>query len=206
MTPTAKSLIVDLLSTLRRGSMPVRALVSAAELFGIPENNLRVALARLRARGTVERDERGRYRLGTRAEATRREVAAWRRRHEAIRPWDGRIWVGLLSPAAKRHPTALTRALRLLGFRKLLPGLDIRPDNLEGGIALARERLFALDPSLAKNTGCLVLGVTDLDGETEKRARSLWDAAERAYLRAGPAARGAPPSLVIWGFRIDATS
>ena len=47
MDPSPRSLILDLLSTLGRSSAPVRALVSAAGLFGIRENSLRVALARL---------------------------------------------------------------------------------------------------------------------------------------------------------------
>src|SRR5262249_42721908 len=47
--PTAKSLILDLLSTIGERSMPVRALVAAADLFAIEENSLRVALARLLA-------------------------------------------------------------------------------------------------------------------------------------------------------------
>ena len=71
MGPTARSLILDLLSTLRRGAAPVRALVAAAGLFGIGENSLRVALARLLAAGMVERDARGQYRLGPGARAAR---------------------------------------------------------------------------------------------------------------------------------------
>ena len=43
--------------------MPVRALVEAGRCFGIGDNSLRVALARLLARGRVERNMRGRYRL-----------------------------------------------------------------------------------------------------------------------------------------------
>ena len=74
MRPTAKSLILDLLSTLRRGSMPVRALVAAGSFFGIEENALRVALTRLLARGLVERDERGQYRAGSRAGALDRWI------------------------------------------------------------------------------------------------------------------------------------
>ena len=35
MKPTAKSLVLDLLSTLQRGTMPVRALVDAGALFGL---------------------------------------------------------------------------------------------------------------------------------------------------------------------------
>ena len=41
MDVSPRSLILDLLSTLSRGSMPVRALVRAGDLFGISENNLR---------------------------------------------------------------------------------------------------------------------------------------------------------------------
>jgi hypothetical protein len=59
--------------------MPVRALVTAGEGFGIAGNSIRVALARLLAAGRIERDERGRYRLGAGAEAVRRHVVAWRR-------------------------------------------------------------------------------------------------------------------------------
>jgi len=55
MRPTAKSLILDLLSTARGGAMPVRALIAAAALFEIGENGVRVELARLSARGLVQR-------------------------------------------------------------------------------------------------------------------------------------------------------
>jgi len=68
--PSAKSVILDLLSTLRRGSMPVRALIEAGALFGFSGNHVRVTLARLRRSGLVERDERGRYRLGASAART----------------------------------------------------------------------------------------------------------------------------------------
>ncbi|MEO2236657.1 MAG: hypothetical protein ABGW95_00195, partial [Candidatus Poseidoniia archaeon] len=51
--PSSKSLILDLLSTLRRGAMPVRALVAAGELFDITPNSLRVSLARLCSTGVA---------------------------------------------------------------------------------------------------------------------------------------------------------
>ena len=63
MAPSPKGLVLDLLSTVRTGSMPVRALVAAGGLFGIDENRLRVALTRLLAERLVERDQRGAYRL-----------------------------------------------------------------------------------------------------------------------------------------------
>jgi hypothetical protein len=59
MQPTAKSVILDLLSSLRGRAMPVRALVAAGGLFDISAESMRVALARLLQRGTSERGARG---------------------------------------------------------------------------------------------------------------------------------------------------
>ena len=57
--------------------MPVRALVDAGRLFGIEENAIRVALARLRASGQVESTARGRYRLGPAAAPVESEISEW---------------------------------------------------------------------------------------------------------------------------------
>ena len=174
MQPTAKSLILDLLSTLGRGTMPVGALVEASRLFGIEENSLRVSLARLFAMGTVERDQRGAYRLGTTTEAVRQEVHGWRDLSERLRPWKG-DWIGVhtapLPGARARQRQRRERALRLLGFETLQPGLQVRPDNLAGGVPEARGRLVAL----GLETGTPVFGLRQLDPLTDLRARSLWD-------------------------------
>ena len=95
MTPSAKSLILDLLSTLPpRRPVPVGALVRAGAMFDLGENRLRVALARLRSRGLVESDERGLYRLGAAAHAVSRQVRSWRTLEETVCPWDG-SWVAV---------------------------------------------------------------------------------------------------------------
>lgn len=169
MPVTPKSLILDLLSTLRGGSMPVRALVAAAALFGIRENGLRVALARLYAGRLVERDERGRYRLGPGTSAVSDRVTAWRRIEERLRPWDGG-WVAVHT--GRRKPDARTaRALRFLGLRDLEPGLAVRPDNLAGGVPAVRVGLASLGMG-----GAPVFGLRELDPARDLAARSLWDA------------------------------
>ena len=103
--------------------MPVRALVAAGLCFGIAENSVRVALTRLHAAGTVDRDERGSYRLGERTEATRREVASWKTRHQDVVEWTKRRWIGVIGEAprrlGRRTAAAQERALLLLGFREL---------------------------------------------------------------------------------------
>ncbi|MFQ5696912.1 MAG: PaaX family transcriptional regulator [Myxococcota bacterium] len=183
MSPTPRSLILDLLSTLRSGSMPVRALVQAGALFGLDGNAVRVALARLCAAGQVESLQRGHYRLGAGAEAIQREVVAWRGSRRATRRWDG-AWIAMLPPGAKggrerdargrglaqpgraRHE----RALRLAGLRPLTAGLSVRPDNLEAGLQGARARLLALGIW----PGSAVFRALDLGPELEARARDLW--------------------------------
>lgn len=184
MGPTAKSLILDLLTTLRGGEMPVRALVAAGALFGIGENNIRVSLARLLSAQVVVRDDRGSYRLGERAEPVRGRVGSWRRVGERVVAWN-QAWVGLQPGPLPRGSAAARRrceqARRFLGFRELRPGLLVRPDNLTGGVTGVREQL----EGLGLEAGALVFGVRDLDREADARARSLWDG---AALAAGHAA------------------
>ena len=171
--PTSRSFVLDLLSTLRRGAMPVRALIEAAARFGIAEGSVRVALTRLLAEDLVERDERGQYRLGAAALPIRSRVAAWRDLDARVGPWSG-DWVGVLGspPASRAVQRKSTRALALLGFRTLVRGLSVRPDNLTGGIDAMREELAAL--GLAP--GSIVCALRDLDPVTDARARALWDA------------------------------
>lgn len=170
--PTAKSLILDLLSTLRGRSMPVSALIEAAQLFDIGDNNVRVALARLCSARVVEHDERGLYRLGDSAAAVERQITSWRRLSDRVRDWDG-CWIAVHAAASTRGPAGRrnAQALRLLGFRELDPLLSVRPDNLTGGVADVRDELLAL--GLAANAA--VFGLRDLDTSRDQRARQLWD-------------------------------
>jgi phenylacetic acid degradation operon negative regulatory protein len=183
--PSAKSFLLDLLSTLRRGAMPVRALVDSAALFGIAEGSVRVALTRLLAEGLVERDERGQYRLGAGAEPVRKRVAAWRDLDAQLRPWTG-AWIGVAAARAPSRPAQRRseRALDLLGLRPLARDLFVRPDNLAGGVERVRGELAAL--GLAP--GSIHFELRALDPVSEARARSLWDADAlvaryRAHLR-----------------------
>ncbi len=177
-TPSARSLVLDLLSTLRRGAMPVRALVEAAALFGIAENSVRVALSRLSTAGLVESDERGRYRMGSAAAALRGRVASWRRLDERVVEWSGG-WLAVMPAGggtARADRRRSERALRWMGFRELRRGLSVRPDNLAGGVDAARRELREL--GLA--SGALVCELHALDEWSEARARSLWDVEGRA--------------------------
>jgi phenylacetic acid degradation operon negative regulatory protein len=176
VTPTARSLILDLLSTLRRGTMPVGALVEAGALFGLAGNAVRVALTRLLESRYVVRDQRGRYRLGAGAEAVDRRVRSWRDLDRSTRPWQSGSWLAVQSVApATRSRTGVDsgreRALRMFGFRELVPGLAIRPDNLREETADLRQEMRALglpEPDL-------VFALRGLDPEREAEARGLWE-------------------------------
>ena len=171
--PTPRSLIVDLLSTLRRGSMPVAALCQAAALFGIADGSVRVALHRLQAEGRVESDERGQYRLGAAAAPVQAVVAGWRDLDRRTRAWNGR-WIAVHGDVARRSRTRIdpaARALRLFGFESLAPGLWVRPANLREGVDGVRAALKELGLPAA----ALVYEIGELDPATDARARSLWD-------------------------------
>lgn len=175
VAPTAKSVVLDLLSTLPKGSMPVGTLVAAGALFGLAENAIRVTLTRLLASGLVERDERGQYRLGARAGAVSRQVASWKRIGERMRAWDGgwiAVHTGGLGRADRAAGRRRERALTFLGLRELTPGLAIRPDNLAGGIEATRAQLHAL----GLDATAPVFVVHDFDDGTARRAAALWPA------------------------------
>jgi len=179
--PTPRSLIVDLLSTLRRGSMPVAALCQAGALFGIAEGSLRVALHRLQAEGRVESDERGQYRLGAAAAPVQSVVAGWRELDRRTRAWNGR-WIAVHAAAPRRRRTRFdptAHALRLFGFERLAPALHVRPANLREGTEGVRSALYAL----GLPDDALVCELGELDPATDARARSVWngDALVRSY-------------------------
>jgi len=209
-TPAARGFLLDLLSTLRRGAMPVRALIEAAALFGVAEGSVRVTLTRLLAEEMVERDERGLYRLGAAALPVRSRVAAWRDLGSRLRAWPG-DWIGVFAgaaPAPRTMQRRSARALALLGFRPLTRGLSVRPDNLAGGAESVREELTAL--GLAP--GSIVCALRDFDPVTDARARSLWDgdalvAGYRRHCRAMEASTRrlrarAPEQAMVESFRV----
>jgi phenylacetic acid degradation operon negative regulatory protein len=175
---SAKSLALDLLSTMPpRYPVAVGALLHGATVLGIGANSMRVALARLRARGLVESDERGLYRLSSSAEPVNRMVRSWRSVEESVTEWDG-SWLAVdmsgLSRGDRKRSRGCDRALGLLGFETLTPALRIRPDNLEGGVDGVRERLLTLGFAPVP----MAFGLRSLACELDAQARSLWNVEE----------------------------
>jgi phenylacetic acid degradation operon negative regulatory protein len=172
--PQPRTLILNLLLAAKGQPLMARDAVASCELFGIRENSARVTLVRLATAGLIEAAGRGAYRLGPSGTGLAAEVATWRDADRRVREWTGgwiAVHVGALGRSDRVALRARDRALALVGLRELDRGLHVRPDNLVGGVAAARERLYklGLDPSAP------VFVVNDLDAGRELRARKLWD-------------------------------
>jgi len=126
---TARSVILSILLGIHRPSLPVRALVRTAELFGITEGTTRVALSRLASEGDVVAHE-GAYGLSPRllSRQDRQEAGL----HPEVRPWRGGWELAVLKPGAQgAHQRAANRAeLTELRLAELRAGVWTRPNNL----------------------------------------------------------------------------
>ena len=147
MTPTARSLILNLLLASEERGQSARELIASCALFAIRENSVRVALVRLAADAMIEPAGRGAYRLGPRAAVLADDVATWRSAEERVRDWTGGwivVHVGALGRSNRVKLRVRDRALAMLGLRELERGLYVRPDNLAGGVEEVRSRLKKL--------------------------------------------------------------
>jgi phenylacetic acid degradation operon negative regulatory protein len=142
---TPKSLVLDLLRVAEPRAIPIKSFVALGALFGISDNALRVAVARLLAQGMLESDERGSYRLAARVGAVGQHVEDWRLGEKRVKRWNGG-WLAIWLPrgAARSARRATERALELVGFREGLDGLRVRPDNLAATPRTTFEKLASL--------------------------------------------------------------
>lgn len=181
MPPTPKNFILSLmLGAEARGDteLGVRELLAACALFNIPENAVRVALARAVSSGLLLTPTRGCYTLGASARPLAQEVSRWRHTEALLTDWGGdwtAIHVGATGRSDRTALRSRERAFGLLGLAEFERGLYLRPNNLSGGSAALRKRLQALLPK-GTESGTLFL-LNDLSSADEKRARNLWHGA-----------------------------
>lgn len=183
---TPKRLILDLLLASRGKPLSAREAVRACRLFSISENNARVALARLLADQWIAASDRGSYVLADRAHRLADEVATWRTANRRVRKWTEGHYLGVMSAGGSRSSgassgfSARKRALDMLGFRKVKPGLHIRPDNLEPDLDCLRDRLRRLGLS----ADATLFRMTSLEEKADAEFRGLWDASrlQKRYL------------------------
>jgi phenylacetic acid degradation operon negative regulatory protein len=172
--PSPSQMIVRFLSTLHEASLSVRVLIQASRLLGASENQTRVALSRLMAQGKVARDQRGRYRLDTRAQAWNMRTRVWRELQMTSTSWDGSwvaVYVAELGRSNRRANRIRERAMRAWGFRLFSRGLFVRPANLTFGLDEMKGRLV----DLGLESEAKVLLIKEFTQMDTAAARALWD-------------------------------
>lgn len=187
MQPNPRQLILSLMLGSQSGGVAgcgVRELIAACALFGLPENSVRVALARAVAAGLLATPQRGLYALGPQARALAAEVGRWRHLADQTVEWTGdwiAVHVGANGRSDRSALRARERAFGLLGLAEFERGLHLRPDNLAGGVQGLRARLAALLGDGAGAGTAFVL--RDFAAADAARARALWDVAavDRLY-------------------------
>ncbi len=181
MTIPPRALILRLVLGVESHGDPalgVRELLSACALFGLPENRVRVALARAVAAGLLVAPRRAVYALGPAARALADEVGRWRGMAQQVVLWQGdwvAVHVGARGRSDRSALRARERSFELLGLAEFERGLHLRPNNLAGGAETLRTRLQALLP--AGTHAGTVFTLRDLGPADGRRARSLWDTA-----------------------------
>ncbi len=173
MIPNPRRLILNLL--LGGGeALTAHEAVASCALFGVMQNNARVALARLQAAGLIESVGRSSYRLGAAAAPLAADVTTWRSGEQRVREWQGdwiAVHVGALGRSDRVALRSRQRAFGMLGLGELERGLYLRPNNLAGGVQAARQRLV----KLGLEPNAIVFVAKDLDEPREQSARALWD-------------------------------
>ncbi|WP_395692503.1 TRAP transporter large permease subunit, partial [Piscinibacter sp.] len=121
MSTDSRSLVLSLiLGAEARGdaALGVRELISACALFELPENNVRVALARAVAAGQLATPRRGAYALSAQSRPLADEVGRWRSLEDQIVEWRG-DWLAVHVGATGRSDRPALRA-RERAFGKLI--------------------------------------------------------------------------------------
>ena len=180
--PNAKKLILDLLLSSDGRPLSARNAILSCALFGIGDNAVRVALARLSAEGLIEAADRGQYQLSDKAHELADEVATWRSAEQRLRPWAGdylAVHCGALGRSDRAALRRRDRALAMLGFRELDRGLYLRPNNIEADVEAVRRRL----QRIGLEAGAAVFVASGFDAQRGKAIAKLWDgkALSRSY-------------------------
>lgn len=181
MGPNPRLIILSLMLGIEaRGDteLGVRELLAAAALFALPENAVRVALARAVSAGLLVAPRRGSYALGPQARPLAQEVSRWRQAPQWMVQWTGdwiAVHVGATGRSDRAALRARERAFNLLGLAEFERGLHLRPNNLVGGAQAQRARLHALVPD-GVDAGTLFV-LRELDPVDAERAHCLWQPA-----------------------------
>ncbi|MGI8491641.1 MAG: PaaX family transcriptional regulator C-terminal domain-containing protein [Acidimicrobiales bacterium] len=193
---TARSVILSLLLGSHPPRLPVSALVRTADLFGISDGTLRVALSRMAAEGDVRSDQ-GVYELSDRL------VERQRRQDEDRQPptksWNGSWEMAVIRPGL-RPGSPGPEASAELRMAEMASGVWTRPENLvRPWSSELRARFWRLTTRPDDEPAALVAELWDLRAWAEQ-GRSLLAAMSRS---ADPARRFTIAAAILRHLRRD---
>ena len=171
--PSAKRLVLSLLSAPSLQRVEIGTLLHWGNLFDIDAATMRVTVGRLTRQALLSSPARGVYEIGPAGRLLAETARAWLHAESTVVPWDG-DWLLVhsahLGRSNKKALRARDRAFRLTGFAQWQPGLYCRPANLNESAAATRERLLQL--GLEKSA--VVIVAADLPGTTTQTLHNLW--------------------------------
>jgi len=149
--PSAKRLILSVLSQPNIQELHIRQLIKWGDLFDHRSATIRVEAGRLTKQCLLETTSRGVYKIGTAGDVLKQTASAWDSIADQVGEWNGGwlcIHTAHLGRSDKSALQARERAFRLMGFEQLVTGLWCRPDNLIAAASATFVRLiqFGLEP------------------------------------------------------------
>ncbi|MDG3009481.1 PaaX domain-containing protein, C- domain protein [Rhodococcus sp. D2-41] len=104
------------------------AIIAMAEVLGLQESAVRVALTRMVSSGDLERDN-GLYRLAPRLRE--RQVRQDEARHPPMVSWNGQWTVAVVGDGGDADRVEVGESLQQMRFRPLREGVWMRPNNID---------------------------------------------------------------------------
>jgi len=171
----ARHLVLDLLYASKNSTLTIKRILAAAELLGISDNGIRVAVARLNQENFIQAVERGVYQLLEKKFDTSFISLNKHPDMQTATTWNGKyvlVYTGTLGRVDRTALYKREKALRYYGFQELEQNVFIRPDNLTLNLSPLKTAAiqFGLDPDAR------FFQVSQLESETE--IRDLWDIEE----------------------------
>jgi phenylacetic acid degradation operon negative regulatory protein len=158
-------------------SLPIRQLIAWGKLFEQKPSAIRVTAGRLVAEALLKKTARGMYTIGPGGLAMKNKAGEWATALSRIREWEGG-WFGVhtahLGKTLRRKVRARERAFRLLGFKALVSGLWVRPDNLSYSTSEMHAKLcqFGVEPQM------VLMRSDDLKQSGSENPLTLWPSEE----------------------------